>query len=164
MKWLVLLAACGGESGAPLTCEVLAQPDNCWAVAVGQLQNALPFRNMTLQGRSSCISGDVNFINFDEPLPQTTAEVKHLGFFASNGSTVHFQDTGMNKIILGDVTLSLLLGVYTLDCGDGEVYSANVNDIISCMPPTDGFEVTPTSFSFTLVAPGVPNPLFTCSE
>src|SRR5687768_15859967 len=91
------LGACGG---ADLTCELLADPTNCWAEAAAALKACLPAGTTpaTLASdRASCSFADGTRIVFDAPLPTSNFDLEGLGFtIERDGATCgRFVDTFM---------------------------------------------------------------------
>lgn len=174
--WLILLplplAAC--SSSSDLTCALLASPSNCWAAATTQAAACLAMHatpGALSADRTSCTWSDGSMVTFDQALPQSTTELDHLAFtVTAPGCTWSFDDTFMNDMALtvAGKTESSELSDGTLDliCAGGPTYSASLDTVASCAAParvpTDGFDVEPTSFSFTLSAVNAPTPLFTC--
>ena len=171
-----VLAACGGGgSGKTLTCPMLADPTNCWAAAAASAAAVVPATPGKLSAdRTSCSWTDGTTVVFDAALPTDTSLLDHLAFtFNGTSGTWLFTDTFMNKMELevnGKVEVSQLLPdkTFELVCDDGTTYSTSFNTLFTCQAParapTDGFEVTATSFSFTISAVGVASPLFTCAQ
>jgi len=172
---LAMLAACG--SSEDLTCELLADPTNCWADAAAKAAACLPMRAapaMLSADRSKCTWPDGSQITFDTPLPTTTTDLERLAFDATGpGCSWRFVDTFMNRMELtvdGETEVSQLHPnrTFELACSNGTSYEADFDLLFTCQPParapTDGFEVTATSFQFTLSAVNAPIPLFTCTQ
>lgn len=169
-------AACGGSE--ELTCELLADPGNCWASATARAAACLPSRGTpgTLSAdRKTCTWPDGARVTFDTPLPNDTLELERLAFDVTgpDGCAWRFVDTFENRMELtvdGATEVSQLHpgGEFELACSDGTSYTADFDLLFTCQPParapTDGFEVTPTSFQFTLSAVDAPIPLFTCTR
>jgi len=57
---------------------------------------------------------------------------------------------------------------FELACSNGTSYEADFDLLFTCQSParapTDGFDVTATTFEFTLSAVDAPVPLFTCMQ
>jgi hypothetical protein len=174
MALFVVLAGCGGSD--ELTCAVLADPNNCWAAAAAEATTCLAMHETpgTLSAdRTTCTWSDGTKVVFDAPLPDDTMQLDHLSFTATGlNCSWSFTDTFMNKMILtvdGRTEVSQLHpgGTFELACDDGASYETDVDNLFTCAGsggrlPTDGYEVTPTSVSFTISAVNAPIPLFTC--
>jgi hypothetical protein len=124
--------------------------------------------------RTQCTWSDGSKVVFDAPLPDDTSQLDHLSFTVTGSScTWSFTDTFMNKMILtvdGKTEVSQLHpgGTFELACDNGTSYETDFDTLFTCAgsggrAPTDGFEVTPTSVSFTISAVNAPTPLFTCT-
>jgi hypothetical protein len=170
----VLAVGCGG--GDELTCELLADEGNCWATAAAELAACMPGRATpaTLEAdRGSCTFADGVTVVFDTPLPMDTQQLERLEFSVmTNGSECgRFVDTFMNRMELtggGETVVSELLpgSEFHLRCADGD-FSSSFDLLFDCAAmgipaPTDGFEVTPTSFAFTVTSVSTPGELFRC--
>jgi hypothetical protein len=176
MTLVLVLAGCGGSD--ELTCEVLADPNNCWAAAAAEATSCLPMHATpgTLSAdRTQCTWSDGSKVVFDAPLPADTIDLDHLSFTATGPNCEWtFTDTFMNKMILtvdGKTEVSQLHPdqTFELACHDGTSYETDFDNLFTCAgsgarAPTDGFEVTPTSFQFTISAANAPVPLFTCTQ
>ncbi len=124
--------------------------------------------------RKTCSWPDGSTVAFDAPLPTDTSLLDHLSFaFTGSAGAWQFTDTFMNKMeleVAGKLEVSQLLPdkTFELVCDDGTTYSTSFDTLFKCQAParapTDGFEVTATSFSFTISAVGVASPLFTCAQ
>jgi hypothetical protein len=171
----VVLGACGNSE--ELTCPLLADPMNCWADATARAAACLPSRAtpaMLSADRTRCTWPDGSQITFESPLPTDTSQLERLAFDATGpGCAWHFVDTFHNRMELtvdGDTEVAELRPDHTfaLGCSDGTTYEADFDLLFTCQPParapTDGFEVTATTFEFTLSAVGAPFPLFTCTQ
>jgi hypothetical protein len=171
---LAALAACGGSSD--LTCAQLADPMNCWAKAAAEATSCIAMHATpgTLSAdRTSCTWSDGTTVTFDQALPTSTTALDHLTFdVAGPGCSWSFTDTFHNHmeltVGLKTETATLANGTFTLGCDDGTSYSTAFNTLFTCAAParapTDGFDVEPTSVSFTISAVGAPAPLFTCTQ
>jgi hypothetical protein len=171
------LGACGGDE--ELTCEMLADPGNCWADLAAQVLACLPEQSQTAifsADRQSCTYG-TSQIHFDAPLPSSTIELEQLAFDGTGpGCSWRFVDTFANRMELtvGNRTVVSELhpgGKFHLHCDNGTTYETDFDNLFKCAgatppgpPPTDGFEVTPTSFQFSLSAVGIPRPLVNCAQ
>ena len=169
------LAACGGHDD--LTCNLLADPSNCWAKAAAGATSCLAMYATpgTLStDRTQCTWSDGSKVMFDVPLPTDTTALDHLTFtVTAPGCSWSFTDTFMNKMELtvdGKTEVSQLHPdrTFELACDNGTSYETSFDTLFTCggsaRAPTDGFEVTATSFSFTISAVGAPEPLFTCMQ
>ena len=171
---VVLVIGCGSGS-SPLTCAMLGDPNNCWAKAAAQAAAVVPTTPGTLSAdRTTCSWPDGSTATFDAPLPTDTTQLDHLAFtFSGGGTTWKFVDTFMNRMeltVAGKTETSELMPDRTFDlvCDDGTTYSTKFDTLFTCQAParapTDGFDVTATSFTFTISAVGVASPLFTCAQ
>ena len=171
--WIVAVASCGGSD--ELTCELLANPDNCWAAAAEAMAACMPARATpaTLEAdRMSCTFGDGVRVVFDQPLAMTTDQLDGLGFSIedADGECARFIDTFQNRMELtGDgqtVVSELRAGTFTLQCPDQD-FESDFDLLFDCAamgapPPTDGFDVTATTFTFSLSSITTPGELFRC--
>ena len=168
------LGACGSDE--PLTCELLASPSNCWADAAARAAACIPLRPQmaTLSAdRSRCDYADGVSVEFDAPLPQDTSDLERLGFTVRGaGCTWRFVDTFANRMELtvdgGDTIVSELHPdrSFHLHCADA-TYESSFDLLFTCTTPysapTDGFEVTASSFSFSISAVTTTEPLIQCA-
>jgi hypothetical protein len=165
------LVACGGSED--LTCSLLADPTNCWADAAARAAACVPSTPGTLSAdRTRCTFADGSQVTFDTPLPNATIDLERLAFdVTGSGCAWRFVDTFQNRMELnvdGKTEVSQLHPdhQFELACSDGTSYEADFDLLFTCQPParapTDGFDVTATSFQFTLSAVNVRTPLFTC--
>ncbi len=175
---VVALLAAGCGSSEELTCSLLADPMNCWASAAARATACLPSRETpgTLSAdRSQCTWPDGAQVRFDSPLPTDPFDFERLAFAVTgpDGCAWRFVDTFQNRMELtvdGHTEVSQLHPdhQFELACSDGTSYEADFDLLFTCQPParapTDGFDVTPTSFQFTLSAVNAPTPLFTCVQ
>lgn len=171
---IAAMAACGG--GEELTCEVLEDPGNCWATAAAELAACMPGRAtpaVLAPDRASCTFADGVVVVFDTPLPDDNFDLEGLGFTVEvdGAQCGRFVDTFMNRMELtgsGETVVSELLpgGEFHLRCSDGDFETA-FDTLFDCAAlgipaPTDGFEVTPTTFRFTVTSVTTPGELFRC--
>lgn len=172
---LGFVAACG--STEDLTCELLADPTNCWADAAAKAAACLPARAtpaVLSADRTRCTWDAGGQITFDTALPLDTFDLERLAFDATGpGCAWRFVDTFANRMELtvdGKTVVSQLHPdrTFELACPNGTSYEAEFDLLFTCQAParapTDGFEVTATSFTFTLSAVDAPIPLFTCMQ
>jgi hypothetical protein len=170
---LLVLVGCGGAE--ELTCEILEDPGNCWAAAAAAAAACLPpatEAGVLAADRESCSWSDGTRVVFEGPLPSATQELERLAFTIERGGAecASFVDTFMNRMELraGGLGADSELhagGEFHLHCLDGTDYEADFGLLFTCAPysaPTDGFEVTPTSVSFTISAVTTPGELFRC--
>jgi hypothetical protein len=171
------VAACGGSD--ELTCELLADPSNCWATAAQAMADCMPARATPAvleADRMTCTFGDGVRVLFDAPLPNSTEQLDQLAFtvVASDApdACARFVDTFHNRMELtGDgktVVSELLPGSdFHLRCG-GKDFSTSFDTLFDCIPqgppPTDGFEVTQTSVAFSISSVTTPGELFRCEQ
>lgn len=172
----LVTAACG--SSEDLTCSLLADPTNCWAAAAARAAACLPSRQTPgalSADRTSCTWPDGARVTFESPLPNDTLDLERLAFDVTGpgGCSWRFVDTFQNRMELtvdGNTEVSQLHPdrTFELACSSGTSYEADFDLLFTCQPParapTDGFDVTPTSFEFTLSAVNAPIPLFTCTQ
>jgi hypothetical protein len=173
---IALVAACGG--GEDLTCEVLSDPTNCWATAAAAAKACLPAGAAAQEGllsadRASCLFADGTRIAFDAPLPTSTQDLDRLAFTIEQGTLdcARFVDTFGNRMELtadGRTVVSELHpgGDFHLHCPGGPDLASSFDLLFTCpggTAPTDGFDVTATSVTFTIVSVATPGPLFTCN-
>jgi hypothetical protein len=173
---IAALAGCGG--GEALTCELLADPGNCWATAAAAARACLPEGAAAQEGmltvdRTQCLFADGTRVTFDEALPTDNLDLERLAFTIEQGTLdcARFVDTFGNRMELtggGKTVVSELHNgsEFHLHCDGGPDYEADFGVLFTCGAnngPTDGFEVTPTSVTFTIVAVTTPGPLFACN-
>jgi hypothetical protein len=173
LVWILAVAACGGPD--ELTCDLLADEGNCWATAAEAMAACMPARATAATfaaDRASCTFSDGVRVVFDEPLAMSTIELDRLAFSVEDGSgeCARFVDTFENRMELTGggqtVAAQLRAGTFTLQCPDGD-FESPFDTLFDCAaigapPPTDGFDVTPTSFEFSLSAVTTPGQLFRC--
>jgi len=173
---LVVAIGCGGGED-DLTCEVLADEGNCWATAAAELAACMPGRATPAElaiDRVGCRFADGVVVAFDEPLPMDTQQLEGLGFtvLSSDGTECgRFVDTFMNRMELtggGETVVSELHpgSEFHLHC-PGQDFGTAFDTLFDCAgmgipAPTDGFEVTATSFAFTVTSVNTPGELFRC--
>jgi len=172
---LVMAIGCGETE---LTCDLLADEGNCWATAAGALAACMPARATpaTLEAdRGSCTFSDGVRVVFDAPLPDDTIDLEGLGFSVLSGDQVcgRFVDTFQNRMELtggGRTVVSELHpgSEFHLHCPD-EDFGSSFDRLFECAgqgipAPTDGFDVTPTSFSFAVTSVTTPGELFRCER
>jgi hypothetical protein len=167
---LVVGVGCGG--GAELTCEYIADPENCWADVAQRLKACTPGDEVPAvfeADRRSCTYADGTKIVFDGAMPQDVEQIGealgHLGFSIEKDGVqcARFVDTFNNRMEMtagDDTVVSQLRGDFELVCPGGPTYSSDFDLIFDCAAegifgPTDGFELTPTHFSFGVHAAGV---------
>jgi hypothetical protein len=171
---ILFAAACGGPD--ELTCELLADPENCWAVAAEELAACMPARAtpaVMAADRGSCTFSDGVVVVFDDPLPMDNLELEGLGFTVEvDGAPCgRFVDTFNNRMELtgsSETVVSELHpgSLFHLHCGQGDFETA-FDTLFTCAgegipAPTDGFEVTATTFQFTITSVTTPGTLFSC--
>jgi hypothetical protein len=171
---LVLLpfAACGGDE---LTCAILADPGNCWATTAAALKACLPAGTAPAAlaaDRASCSFADGTRIVFEGPLPTDNFALERFAFTIERGGAPcgSFVDTFMNRMEVEAGSLSAVSQLhpdreFELSCGDGSSYTTEFDTLFECaqVAPTDGFEVTASSVSFTIVSASTPGELFRCA-
>lgn len=171
-----LAPACSGSS--ELTCDVLADPSNCWNQAAAAAYACVSSTEIGVlaSDRLSCSYSDGTLITFDEALPQRTDEVRNLdslGFTVLSGGTqcARFVDTLNNRLEIeaggASAVGELLGGEFTLSCGDGSSFSTEFGTLFDCegngvTAPTDGFQVEPSSFEFFIRADVTSGRMFRC--
>lgn len=169
---LVALMGCGGED---LTCELLADPTNCWASAASEAAACLPLHTevATMSAdRTRCEYSDGSYVEFDAPLPTDPFDFERLALTAhGDGCTWRFVDTFANRMELttseGTVVAELHDGEsFHLHCPD-TTYESSFDLLFTCQPParapTDGFDVDATTFTFTIASVSTPTPLIQCA-
>ena len=169
------LGACG-DSESALTCELLEDPDNCWAEAAALAAACLPPASETgvlSADRASCTFADGTRILFDVPLPDFTDDLESFGFTIESGGAecASFVDTFANRMELeagGQLVISQLHAgsQFELRCGDGQSYTSDFDLLFDCAPgsqPTDGFSVEPDLVTFMIISVNTPGELFRCA-
>jgi hypothetical protein len=167
------VSACGSTSD--LTCELLADPGNCWAEAAEAAAACLPGTGevaVLAPDRASCSFGDGTRIVFDEPLASDTMDLERFAFTIQRGGATcaRFVDTFANRMELeaGGVSVVSELhpgGAFQLHC-PGTTYEAEFSLLFTCQPsypPTDGFSAEPELVTFSIVSVGTPGELFRCA-
>jgi len=170
---LLTSTACGASD---LTCEYLADPDNCWARAAAATAACLPPATETAvlaSDRSSCSFADGTLIRFDDALPNRAEDLERLGFTIETGGSTcaRFVDTFENRMEIeaGDYSAVSELhpgGNFELSCGNGKSYEADFGLLFECAPgtaPTDGFLVSADLVTFMISAVTTPGDLFRCA-
>lgn len=169
---LAILSGCGGGGGA-LTCELLAEPDNCWAEAASAFAACLPQpQGVLAPDRASCTFPDGVRVVFEPALPVSGLDLDHVAVtvLASGGDECgRFVDTGMNRQELtagGEtVTGELRGGEFHLRCGDDEL-STSFDALLQCPPPlpSAGLQLTSTGVTFIAASAATPMPVFRCDS
>jgi len=173
----LLAIAAAGCGGSGLTCEVLQDPENCWAKAAGAMRACLP--GLPAMGtlsadRTSCTFPGGARVVFDTALPSTTEQLETFGFTAFDASGAEcgsFLDSFQNHMHLeagGSLAVSELHAgsEFHLHCGGGPSYEGDFDVLFTCpafSAPTDGFSVAPAQVSFTISAVTTPGELFRCA-
>jgi hypothetical protein len=180
----VLGAACGDsgddeDGGVPtetLSCEVIQDPENCWADAAADVAACVPAGEVGVLApdRASCTFSDGSRVVFDQPMPEFDTgfiDFESLGItFEKNGSTcARFVDTFQNRMELeaGDKAAVSELhagGDFHLHCEGGPSYATDFSTMLTeCgTGPTDGFSVEPV-VEFRIVSVATPDPIFQCA-
>lgn len=173
---LAALGGCGG--GEDLTCEILSDPSNCWATAAAAARACLPAGSAAQAGllstdRASCLFADGTRITFDAPLPDRTQELERLAFTIEQGTfeCARFVDTFGNRMELTADERTVVSelhpgGDFHVHCPGGPDLASSFELLFTCpggTAPTDGFDLTATSVTFTIVSVATPGPLFTCN-
>lgn len=169
---VALVAGCDDD----LSCDVLAEPTNCWADAAARAAACLPSLPATgtlRSDRTGCDFSNGARVEFDEALPDDTMQLERLAFDVTGADCAwRFVDTFENRMELtvdGETEVAELHAGedFHLHCSGGSTYAASFDSLFTCQSParvpTDGFEVTPTSFTFTLSAVTIPSQIFTCT-
>jgi hypothetical protein len=169
-----LLVGCGGSD--ELTCELLADPGNCWAEAASAMAACMPARAMpaTLAAdRTSCTFDDGVRVVFDTPLPTDTIDLERLAFSieVDGVECARFVDTFSNRMELtggGETVVSELTGgTFRLACPDQD-FESSFDLLFTCTvsgsAPTDGFDVRPDGFTFSISAVTTPGEMFRCDS
>lgn len=173
------LAVLGGcSTSSELTCEVLADPGNCWNQAASAAYACIPTAEVGVLSadRLSCSYGDGTTIAFDEALPQRTDDVRNLNALAwtvrrSGTECARFVDTLNNRLELaagGAAAFGeLVAGEFTLSCGDGTSYSGPFDTLFDCerdgvVAPTDNFQFEPTFVEFGIRSDVTSGSMFRC--
>lgn len=170
---VVALFACGHDQKT-LTCQLMADPTNCWAKATSAASDCLPMRDVVgalAADRKSCTWPDGTSVAFDEALPDDRTQLTSLAmsFRSADGSEcARFEDSFDSHLDLSaggeDVVVEIRAADLEMECGD-TTFITTANSTSLCTPgtvPTDGFQLTETSFQLTLVAVTTPGPFFTC--
>ncbi|TNE87130.1 MAG: hypothetical protein EP330_19370 [Deltaproteobacteria bacterium] len=151
---LVALTACGGGGdtntneppGEPLTCDVLADPDFCWAASVDEAYACIPEADSsgTFDAtRSTCTLGNGITVVFDEPVPEdpfADSADDYLWSFTirdGGGDCARFVDgdTGYSLTTNSGQASTRPYGFAgsTLECPNGDEYTAeNLFDLFEC--------------------------------
>lgn len=172
---LLVTAAIGcGGGEEELTCELLADDDNCWASAAEAASACLTdgLRGVLRADRAECSFADGTRVVFDAPLPNDAAGLEQLGFrvVRSDGTEcARFLDTFANRMELtaGGATVVSELhagGDFHLHCPD-TTYSTTFDTLFTCAPgvgPTDGFELDGSHVQFAIISAATPAALFRC--
>jgi len=158
-----------------LTCDLLQDPTNCWAMAAAEVRGCLPTdtRDGTLSSdRTACIFADGTEVRFETALPSSADELTRLSFRVLDPGGVvcaTVTDTFDNRIVVeGEAAaVSELRGGddFVLTCG-GRQFEASFDDLFACpagTQPTNSFVVEPDEVSFSLWSVTTPGPLFTCA-
>jgi hypothetical protein len=171
---LVGLATPACDSGGKMTCELLADPDNCWAQTVAATAACLPSpATATLAtDRRSCSFADGTRIVFDEALPYDYMDVERFAFTIEvDGATCARFEIGNEptmELEAGPHSVHVEAereGDYYLQCADGSSYSAPFAKAIDCPAggvPSVGFDVSIGLVTFAVSSATVQGELFRC--
>lgn len=165
-------AADGGEASS--TCETLADPTLCWAVAVADLYACVPDEPGVLSAdRTACTFSDGTEIEFPEPLPTSDASyLPALTVLRPDGSVcaTFSESSGVRRVTAAELTATFSQEpgpVLTLRCDGEVVFSDSFSDVIDCASegvplPSWSAELDETSASLEVRAVGQSGPLFEC--
>lgn len=171
---VLAVTGCGGAD--ELTCEVLADPENCWAEAAAELAACMPGRAtpaVMAADRGSCTFADGVVVEFDAPLPMDDLDFEGLGFtvLVDGSPCGRFVDTFANRMELtgsGATVVSELHpgSAFHLHC-PGQDFETAFDTLFTCAgegipAPTDGFDVEPATFEFSITSVTTPGVLFRC--
>ncbi len=149
MKKLILgfalaFAATGCEFTEELTCEVLADPNFCWTVAVEEAYactaNAQRYGLISQSGRA-CSFDDGNTATFTPALDplQSSTDIDAITIVVTDefGQCAKFVDMGDSFMSLTTASGTVDVGgdrrAYKVECSDGTTYkSTSPMDLISC--------------------------------
>jgi hypothetical protein len=173
---LAALAGLTGCRSAKLSCDLLADPTNCWAEAAAALDDCIPDdeTGVLAPDRASCTFSDGAEVVFDEPLPNDTIDLETFGFTVEVGGETcgRFVDTFMNRMELtagGPTVVSELhsSGNFHLHC-PGTTYSSSFDHLFDCAAmaipaPTDGFSVDADLVTFLIASVSTPGEMFRCA-
>lgn len=177
VRALALLTAIGavGCGGTPLTCEIIADPENCWAATAAEIAACLPPNTEIGEfaaDRTRCTYGDGTEVVFDEALPDSTFDLERFGFTVNTGGAfcARVVDTFENRIEIESANRSAVAQLrrdFELICGGGPTYESDFDLLFECAgqgapPPTDGFDVTPDEVFFQISSVTTPGDLFRC--
>jgi hypothetical protein len=163
----------------PLTCEVIADPDFCWAIGVEEAYacvDASASDGVFDPTRSTCTMSDGVVIRFDEPVPlDSFSDDDYTWTFSiedSDGAECARHEDGDSTALItasgeSSTALSGMVGV-RVTCPDGGVYVApNAFDLFECeVGSLPGYSVSGSSdISWSLL--GTPDDrfgLFSCAD
>ncbi len=189
---LVMLAGCPDWGTVPppkpLTPDYLADPGNCWAVAVAQLAACMPLRGSSAKlsaDRSTCTFADGVVVTFEQPVPLDAPEA---GLFAWHVDSPTVGECGRVAADLGadgrfagssgstlavsaqtDASVTIYPNdVYELACGYGNAATtyATTPEAVDRWPPQTAPNVdlalSAASITFAIEGGTTSGPLFTC--
>lgn len=170
-------ASCDEEDVAveELTCEILSDPENCWARAAADAVQCLPpggGGGVLNEDRTVCTFLDGSRVLFDEPLPLRSDELEWLAFtIESDGATcARFVDTFSNRMELevgSNKAVAERHNAFRLTCQDeGVTYQIDSDGLFACeagTQPTDAFVVQPDRVTVSIYSVSTPGTLFVCT-
>ena len=130
-------AACGNSA---LTCDVIADPANCWAATAAEIRDCLPPNTEIGEiaaDRARCTYANGTEIVFDSPLPDDIDDLENFGFTVNtNGAfCARVIDTFENRIEIESANQSAvaqLRGNFELICGGGPTYESDFDLLFDC--------------------------------
>ena len=166
----------GVPSGGALTCDVLANPNNCWAAFAAEIASCLPEDEIgVLAGdRSECTFSDGSVVRFGSPLPQQATSLGSLNYTTERdgevcGTFVDTFDNRMEIYVDDQLVVAELVGgrEFRLECPGG-TFTSSFDMLFDCAaegapPPTDGFRVEPDLVEMSISAITTPGVLFSCT-
>ncbi len=186
---VVCLLGCGGREGGARdgggaasdggsttsTCETLADPSLCWAVAVADLYACVPDETGVLSAdRMSCSFSDGVVIDFGPlPLPTSTSTfLPNVTVRRGDGSEcgIFYEQSSVRFVSANGLTATFTQEpgpILTLRCDGEVVVSDSFSNVVDCAfegvrLPGWSAELDETSATLSVSATGQSGPLFRC--
>ena len=172
--------SCGSDPPDTLTCEWLAQVDNCWKTTVRAAGNCLPpeaDRGALSANNATCTHPNGQIVTFNPPPVLTSDEDPITNFTVSSangGTCVSWQEMGDSGFTLtvdgvGSFRESTSGFAMNVTCPDGTSYHAgNALNLLNCDTglfglPGQAYSWSDTSVSYSFIGADPSVPVFDCT-